>query len=177
MPLNTVHPSMTTGVLKSDNRLSELTGSLSVAYANMRFDQSLPIGIILPFAGGTTPSGWALCYGQAISRTQYSGLFAVIGTQYGAGDGTSTFNVPDLRGRIAAGRDNMGGTAASRLTQGVLGGNPIELGAVGGNQSLTVQSATLSGSGTDVTTDANNIQPSMILNYIIKTDLVTEAVP
>jgi microcystin-dependent protein len=68
-----------------------------------------PAGVLLPFAGSTAPTGWLLCAGQAISRATYAGLFAVIGTAYGAGDGTTTFNVPDLRGRIPAGKDNMGG--------------------------------------------------------------------
>jgi microcystin-dependent protein len=56
-----------------------------------------------------------LCYGQAVSRTTYAALFAVIGTGYGAGDGSTTFNVPDYRGRVLAGADNMGGVAAGRL--------------------------------------------------------------
>lgn len=175
MSLNYIDPAMTNGLLRSANRLSELNGSLSTAYTNLRLDQTLPIGIVLPFAGSTAPSGWALCYGQALSRTTYAGLYSVIGTQYGTGDGSTTFNLPDLRGRVAAGRDNMGGTAASRLSQGVLGGNPTALGASGGSEAVSTQAASLSGSGSDVATSGNNIQPTVILNYIIKTDLVTEA--
>jgi len=72
-------------------------------------------GTVLPFAGASAPTDWLLCYGQAVSRTTYANLFAVIGTTYGAGDGSTTFNVPDLRGRVAAGKENMGGTAANRL--------------------------------------------------------------
>jgi microcystin-dependent protein len=56
-----------------------------------------------------------LCYGQAVSRTTYANLFAVISTTYGTGDGSTTFNLPDLRGRAVAGLDNMGGTDATRL--------------------------------------------------------------
>ena len=175
MPLDYISPVMTSGLLQSSNRLSELAGSLNTAYTNLRLDQSLPIGIVLPFAGSTAPSGWALCYGQAISRSSYSGLYGVIGTQYGSGDGSTTFNLPDLRGRVTAGRDNMGGTAASRLTSTNLGSNPGSLGAAGGSETLTATAASLSGSGTNVTTSAVNIQPTIILNYIIKTDLVTEA--
>lgn len=73
-------------------------------------------GTVLPFAGSAAPDGWILCYGQAVSRTAYANLFAVIGTTFGTGDGSTTFNLPDLRGRIAAGKDNMGGSAAGRLT-------------------------------------------------------------
>ena len=56
-----------------------------------------PIGSILPYGGATAPSGWMLCQGQAISRTIYSELFTVIGTSFGSGDGSTTFNLPDLR--------------------------------------------------------------------------------
>ena len=81
---------------------------------------TIPSGMLAPFGGATAPTGWFLCDGQAISRSTYSNLFAVIGTTYGAGDGTAssgtTFNVPDLRGRTIAGQDDMGGSAASRLT-------------------------------------------------------------
>lgn len=55
-------------------------------------------GTVLPFAGEAAPNGWLLCYGQAISRTTYSTLFGIIGTTYGTGDGSTTFNLPDLRG-------------------------------------------------------------------------------
>lgn len=175
MPLDYIDPVMTTGLLQSSNRLSELAGNLNTAYSNLRLDQSLPIGIVMPFAGSTSPSGWALCYGQALSRNNYSVLYGIIGTQYGAGDGSTTFNLPDLRGRVPAGRDNMGGTGASRLSQGILGGNPNALGAAGGSEALTTQAAALSGSGSTVTIDGKNVQPTYILNYIIKTDLVTEA--
>ena len=75
----------------------------------------LPVGMITPFAGSAAPTGWFLCSGQAVSRTTYASLFAVVGTTYGVGDGSTTFNLPDLRGRTIAGIDNMGGTDAGRL--------------------------------------------------------------
>jgi hypothetical protein len=80
--------------------------------------QAVPtaIGAVTDFAGLTAPAGWLLCYGQAISRSTYAALFGVIGTNYGLGDGTTTFNVPDCRGRTTAGADNIGGAAAGRLT-------------------------------------------------------------
>ncbi len=76
----------------------------------------LPVGSVTPYAGSTAPSGWALCYGQAISRETYADLFEAIGTTYGSGDGSTTFNLPDLRGRTPAGLDNMGGSSANRVT-------------------------------------------------------------
>lgn len=93
------------------------------------------------FAGTTAPSGWLLCYGQAVSRTTYANLFAVIGTTYGAGDGSTTFNLPDLRGRVTAGKDDMGGTAASRLTTGGAGLDGTTLGTAGGTQTHTLTTA------------------------------------
>lgn len=62
-----------------------------------------PIGKIDMYAGPNAPNGWLLCRGQAVSRTAYSDLFAVIGTTYGAGDGSTTFNLPDLRDRVPIG--------------------------------------------------------------------------
>lgn len=67
---------------------------------------SVPTGGIMPYAGSTAPSQFLLCQGQAISRTTYADLFAVIGTTYGSGDGSTTFNVPDLRSRVPVGFDN-----------------------------------------------------------------------
>lgn len=78
-------------------------------------------GIIFDYAGATAPNGFLLCYGQAVSRTTYAALFAVIGVAFGAGDGSTTFNVPDLRGYVAAGVGNMGGTASGRLSLNTTG--------------------------------------------------------
>jgi microcystin-dependent protein len=102
---------------------------------------AVPIGSVTAFAGSAAPSGWLLCGGQTVSRTQYSGLFLTIGTTYGAGDGSTTFALPDLRGRTIAGEDDMGGTAANRLTSGGAGINGIVLGATGGTETHTLTSA------------------------------------
>jgi microcystin-dependent protein len=62
-------------------------------------------GIISQFAGATAPPGYLLCDGTAVSRTTYSSLFGTIGTTYGAGNGTTTFNLPNLKGRVPVGQD------------------------------------------------------------------------
>jgi microcystin-dependent protein len=98
-------------------------------------------GVILPYAGSSEPSGYLFCYGQAISRTTYADLFAITSTTYGAGDGSTTFNLPDLRGRTVAGKDNMGGATASRLTNGGSGITGTTLGAAGGTETHTLTSA------------------------------------
>jgi microcystin-dependent protein len=62
-----------------------------------------PTGAIMMYGAGTAPAGWLICDGSAVGRTQYPNLFNVISTQYGAGDGTSTFNLPNFTGRFAMG--------------------------------------------------------------------------
>ena len=85
--------------------------------------------------------------GQAISRSTYAALFAVYGTAHGAGDGSTTFNVPDLRGRAVFGRDDMGGTAASRVTAAVAGLDGTVLGAAGGDQRVPTHTHPVSDPG------------------------------
>jgi microcystin-dependent protein len=165
---------------------------------NLSFTPSVPAGSVIPYAGSTAPSGWLLSYGQAISRSTYATLFAAIGTTYGVGDGATTFNVPDLRGRLVAGQDDMGGTSADRLTGQSGGVDGDTLGASGGAETHTLTAGQLptsatyqretshggqsgtAGSGlaqspaqtalTGANDEAhNNVQPTIILNYIIKT--------
>lgn len=78
-------------------------------------------GTIVDFAGTTAPNGWVFVYGQALSRSGEARVFDAIGTVFGTGDGSSTFNTPDARGRIFAGMDNMGFGAAGRLTGATFG--------------------------------------------------------
>ncbi len=147
----------------------------------------VPTGVVNPYAGATAPVGWLLCFGQAVSRTVYSTLFTAIGTTYGVGDGSTTFALPDMRGRVAAGQDDMGGTSANRLTSvGDLPHiDPIDgdiLGDTGGGETPHLTT----GSGSDVAAASTHamqhggstqgflmtgtkIQPTIILNYIIKT--------
>lgn len=66
---------------------------------------TLPIGSIVPYGSTTAPANWLVCDGSAISRTTYAELFAIIGTSYGAGDGSTTFNLPNLKGKVAVGQD------------------------------------------------------------------------
>lgn len=80
-----------------------------------------PAGIITTFAGSVPPAGWLPCDGSAVSRTDYATLFAVVGTTYGAGDGSTTFNLPDLSGRVVIG---VSGTHA--------------LGSTGGSETVTL---------------------------------------
>ena len=241
---------------------------------------TIPSGTINPYAGISTPSGWLLCDGSAVSRTTYSTLYssltlskgtftvtiatpavvtitahglatgsgvflttsgalptgltantlyyvistgantfnlattlanaiagtaiATSGTQsgthtatfcpYGVGDGSTTFNVPDMRGRTVAGKDDMGGTPSNRITTAAGGITATALGSAGGDARLQAHTHTYSApalsapsyftaggalniwagtpqstaSGTGGTGSSENIQPTIILNYIIK---------
>lgn len=78
----------------------------------------LPTGLISPYGGTAAPTGWLLCNGNAVNRTTYADLFAIIGTAYGVGDGSTTFNLPDLRARVPAGKSS----EAETLNLGQSGG-------------------------------------------------------
>ena len=191
----------------------------AVTSAKLASGLAFTAGMLMPYAGATAPTGWLLCYGQSLDRTTYADLFTAIGTTYGSADGSS-FNLPDLRGRVIAGQDDMGGSSANRLTDTVTGGlNGDTLGDTGGTESHTLTSAqsglvghthgisasleattgggststgidtsdsafqgsnapdntsiinvTLSAVGSADASEAhNNVQPTIILNYIIKT--------
>lgn len=104
-------------------------------------DAQVRIGTVQDFAGTSAPTLWLMAYGQEVSRTTYAALYAVIGTTYGVGDGSTTFNLPDLRGRVVAGKDDMGGASANRLTAQTGGLNGDTLGASGGTETHTLTSA------------------------------------
>lgn len=178
-----------------------------------RLSALVPAGIIIPYGGTSAPTGYLLCYGQAVSRTTYATLFSAISTTYGVGDNSTTFNLPDLRGRVVAGQDDMGGSSANRLTGLTDGVDGDALGGAGGLESTTLTIAQMpahdhggstgsAGAHTDAITAGsnaaagsdrlvpasnstpnhthtissqggggahNNVQPTLILNYIIKT--------
>lgn len=168
-------------------------------------------GSIMAYAGPSAPTGWLMCNGQNVSRSTYSALFAAIGTNHGAGDGSATFGIPDLRGRVIAGKDDMGGSSAARLnsmastTLGGSGGsqshqlspeelpahNHLAVAAVNSGSALSSTnylartydgtsnldyalkgSATAPSVGLTSQTGSNsphnNVQPTIVLNYIIK---------
>lgn len=98
-------------------------------------DKLLPSGVTVPFAGTAVPSGWLYCDGSAISRTVYAALFAAIGTLHGNGDGSSTFNIPDLKGRFIRGQDDGAGRdpyAGTRTASQVGGATGDSVGSVFG---------------------------------------------
>lgn len=113
-------------------------GDLATALQNLL----VPVGSVFPYAGTTAPAQYVLCDGSEYSQTTYSALFSAISTTYNRGDETAGFfRIPDLRGRVPAGRDNMGGTAANRLTNAGAGITGTTLGASGGVQTHTLTSS------------------------------------
>jgi len=73
---------------------------------NLTGIEGIPTATIVPWSDSSVPTGFLECNGAAVSRSTYSALFAIIGTTYGAGDGSSTFNVPDLQDNVAVGKSN-----------------------------------------------------------------------
>jgi len=96
----------------------------------------IPTATIQLFAGNTIPAGWLACDGSAVSRTTYASLFTAIGSAYGAGNGSSTFNVPDLRGRVpmGAGTGTGGGSSGSGAPSGGSALTTRSVGAWGGEE-------------------------------------------
>lgn len=117
------------------------TFTFSATGATGIFQGAAPVGAIVDFAGATVPTGWLLCFGQAVSRATFAALFAVLGVTWGSGDGASTFNLPDCRNYSLVGKGNMGGSDAGRLTTAFYGADPTVLGNPGGGQSKALITA------------------------------------
>lgn len=93
--------------------------------ADRRRNLGIPSGVVFPFAGTSAPYGYLVCDGSAISRSEYSALFATLGTSHGQGDGSTTFNLPDYRGRFMRGLDGTAGNDPDKAgrTAMAAGGN------------------------------------------------------
>lgn len=154
---------------------------------------AMPVGSILAWTTDSAPVGWAIADGTAISRTTYAALFAEIGTTYGVGDGSTTFNLPNLKGRTVVAKDSAqtefdalaetGGAKTHTLVAAEMPAHVHNIGPVGNPQLFTPAgagnfvAASTGGAGTGLnpgTTSTGgggahaNLQPYIVLNYIIK---------
>ena len=114
--------------------------------SSLSFAGGTPTGAVIAFAMPSSPTGWLQCDGSAVSRTTYAALFAAIGTTYGTGDGSTTFNLPDLRGEFVRGWDDSRGvdsgrTMGSTQSDDVLDHRHDSMSMVGGS-SIAVSSKT-----------------------------------
>lgn len=153
--------------------------------------KSCPIGTIIPYSASTIPDGYLECDGSAVSRTIYADLFAVIGTTYGTGDGSTTFNLPNLKGKVAVGQNTgdasfdvlgeTGGEKTHKLTvsempkhthrissqRGTPGNSSWDYGQPGTGWNATAWNPNptepIGGNGAH-----NNLQPYIVVKYIIK---------
>jgi len=126
------------------NQIGVVIGGVQVGtFSTTGIQGGVPIGTIVSFAGATAPTGWLLCFGQAISRASNAALFTVLGITWGSGDGSTTFNIPDCRDYALVGKGDMGGSDAGRLTTAFYGTSPTVLGNVGGVQSKALVTGNL----------------------------------
>ena len=170
----------------TSTELNYVDGVTSAIQTQINNIASVPTGVINPWAGvaGSPPTGWLLCDGTAVSRSTYSTLFGIVGTFYGVGDNSTTFNLPNLKGKVPVGLDDSqsefnllgetGGAKTHTLTIAEMPSHnhtSLQFGPNAGAAGLRADAVVT----TDTTTGStgsgeahNNLQPYIVVNYIIK---------
>ena len=168
------------------NKVLEINGE------EPRFGSCVPTGTVVQFTGDTAPNGWLICDGSAISREIYTNLFEVIGSTFGGGDGTTTFNIPNLKGKIPVGLNSDDSDFNILGKEGGEKTHILKINEIPSHNHRQTVTASRTGSGsTYVSWNANNLfgnkdtgardtlntgggeahnnlQPYIVLNYIIK---------
>lgn len=179
--LDAIIAQLNTGVVHKDGSVA-MTGQLTLAadpaaalqpatkqYVDGLMTSPAAPGMVMLYGGAAAPTGWLLCQGQAISRTTYANLFAAIGTTFGAGDGSTTFAVPNLLIRFALGASDWAGS-----TPGTVGGaaihnhttstSALNLGVAAGGTSTAASST-----HTHTANSSSSYPPFVAIHYIIRT--------
>ena len=190
-----VRDAMVNGAPGALDTLDELAAALGddanfrTTILNLIAERGTRTGAIVAYGGAAAPSGYLLCDGQAVSRVTYPALFASIGEVWGVGDGATTFNLPDLQGRVLAGAgvglgaglDSVGETGGSAthtlITSEIPAHSHTFEGQHGGTRSNGVEPALGNENNTETVTTTevgggqahNNVQPTAIVNWVIKT--------
>lgn len=215
-PVITVQDSAPSSPASGDQWFESDTGRWLIYYDNAWVEignsndiGQIPVGTVNQYAGSSAPTGWLICDGTAISRTTYASLFSVIGTTYGAGNGSTTFALPNLKGKIPVGYDaaqtefdvlgETGGakthtlitsempshthtqSSHSHSTNNILSGNDVVVTSSSYRIDYQINRYADSATFSLGTTSAqpaiqseggggahNNLQPYIVLNYIIK---------
>lgn len=181
-----------TGLGSVEDIRNKIQNSL-VKEENLLPELLVPVGAVFAYGSSTAPNGWLSCLGQEVYRGDYPELFAVIGTTYGSGNGTTTFNLPNLAGRVVVGQGS--GSGLTSRSMGATGGaethtlsvqqipshshtvqNTVQISGFNtltesdnsSNELDLVNSQTTTSSSVGDGEAHNNMQPFAVLNYIIR---------